>query len=401
MLPLTGAGSQGFRCGDKSPRGSWVQYKLGKESSRTRTMYRILGSQHKLALLSSHAVGGESSVPHSVSLSFPGGDSRDVQTLSAPTRPHGVSDFCRTFGTPMDEGFSALGRGVAPVLTPSPQPQSENNTSWCAGAPPVGGPDGSLSGWGATMLGRTVNGTWDQRLAQAHINLLELWAVFFALKHFLQFLQGRHVLVKTDNTTVVAYINRQGGTRSLQLHRLARKIIMWSSSRLMSLRATHVPGVLNRGADLLSRGNPLYGEWTLHPQVVEQVWQKYGRAAVDLFASQENAHCRLFFSLSDVNAPLGVDALAHSWPNVLLYAFPPLSLISPTLARVREQGLSLILIAPRWSSKHWVAEIIQLLVGEPWPLPIRRDLLSQARGEIYHPHPDRMALWAWPVKGGT
>ncbi|KAK9533172.1 hypothetical protein VZT92_008319 [Zoarces viviparus] len=72
-----------------------------------------------------------------------------------------------------------------------------------------------------------------------------------------------------------------------------------------------------------------------------------------------------------------------------------------TTIRVREQGSSLILIAPRWPSKHWVAEIIQLLADEPWPLPIRRDLLSQAGGEIYHPHPDRIALWAWPVRGGT
>ena len=261
--------------------------------------------------------------------------------------------------------------------------------------------DASLSGWGATMMGRAVNGTWSRDLAQAHINLLELWAVFLALKHFLQFIQGRHVLVKTDNSTVVAYINRQGGTRSLKLHELAREIILWSSTRLLSLRATHVPGVLNRGADLMSRGNPLYGEWTLHPQVVGQIWRRYGLAAVDLFASLENTQCPLFFSLSDVKAPLGVDALAHPWPNVLLYAFPPLSLISPTLARVREQSLSLILIAPRWPSKHWVAEIVQLLAGEPLPLPLRRDLLSQAGGEIYHPHPDRVALWAWPVRGGT
>ena len=151
----------------------------------------------------------------------------------------------------------------------------------------------------------------------------------------------------------------------------------------------------------MSRGNPLYGEWTLHPQVVGQIWRRYGLAAVDLFASLENTQCPLFFSLSDVRAPLGVDALAHPWPNVLLYAFPPLSLISPTLARVREQSLSLILIAPRWPSKHWVAEIVQLLAGDPWPLPLRRDLLSQAGGEIYHPHPDRVALWAWPVRGGT
>ncbi|KAK7907218.1 hypothetical protein WMY93_015830 [Mugilogobius chulae] len=261
--------------------------------------------------------------------------------------------------------------------------------------------DASLRGWGATLSGRVVNGTWSPRFAQMHINVLELWAVFLGLRHFLQFLQGRHVLVKTDNATVVAYINRQGGTRSLRLHKLAQKIILWSSTKLLSLRATHVPGVLNRGADLLSRGNPLYGEWVLHPQVVEQLWQRYGQAAVDLFASQGNAKCPLFFSLTDRNAPLGVDALAHPWPDVLLYAFPPISLISPTLARVREQGLSLILIAPRWLSKPWMAEIVQLLWDVPWPLPLRRDLLSQAGGEIYHPHPDRVALWAWPVKGGT
>ncbi|KAL6467752.1 hypothetical protein MHYP_G00234290 [Metynnis hypsauchen] len=260
--------------------------------------------------------------------------------------------------------------------------------------------DASLSGWGATLMGRAVNGVWPPQLSQAHINYLELLAVFLAVKHFRKFLQGQHVLIKSDNSTVVAYINRQGGTRSLRLHRLTRKLLLWCGTRLLSLRATHVPGILNRGADLLSRGNPLYGDWRLHPQVVAQLWQRYGQAAVDLFASRENAHCPLYFSLLDGNAPLGVDALAHPWPNLLLYAFPPLSLISPTLVRVRDQGLSLILIAPHWPSKHWVAEIVQLLAGQPWPLPPRRDLLSQAGGEIYHPHPDSMALWAWPVRGG-
>lgn len=56
------------------------------------------------------------------------------------------------------------------------------------------------------------------------------------------------------------YINRQGGLRSPQLHTLAHRLILWSSVHLLSLRATHVPGVQNSGADLLSRGNSLYGE---------------------------------------------------------------------------------------------------------------------------------------------
>lgn len=41
--------------------------------------------------------------------------------------------------------------------------------------------DASLSGWGAVMSGRTIKGTWNPRMAQTHINVLELWAVFLAL----------------------------------------------------------------------------------------------------------------------------------------------------------------------------------------------------------------------------
>lgn len=90
--------------------------------------------------------------------------------------------------------------------------------------------DASLLAWRATLMGRAVNGIWDPRLAQAHINVLELWAVFLPLRHFQQFLQGQHVLINTDNSTAVAYINRQRGTRTPQLHKLGQQIVMWSSS---------------------------------------------------------------------------------------------------------------------------------------------------------------------------
>ncbi|XP_041931407.1 LOW QUALITY PROTEIN: uncharacterized protein LOC121695003 [Alosa sapidissima] len=261
--------------------------------------------------------------------------------------------------------------------------------------------DASLSGWGATHEGRSINGVWDSHMQTLHINRLELMAVWLALRHFLPILRGHHVLVRTNNTTVVAYVNKQGGLRSRHMHTLAHRLILWSSTRLLSLKATHVPGVLNLGADLLSRGNPRYGDWKLHSDVsnLAQIWLRTGRAKVDLFASEENAQCPMFFSLRDQKAPLGIDALAHQWPHVLLYAFPPLELITPTLARVREQSLSLILVAPRWPGKPWLAEIIPLLHSPPWPLPPRRDLLSQANGEIFHPHPERLALWDWPVKG--
>ncbi|XP_036007387.1 uncharacterized protein LOC118567149 [Fundulus heteroclitus] len=261
--------------------------------------------------------------------------------------------------------------------------------------------DASLSGWGGICERQMVNGTWGPKMQFKHINYMELKAVHLTLKHFLPILRAHHVLIRSDNTTVVAYINRQGGLRSLRLHTLAHKLIIWSSRHFLSLRATHVPGVLNCGADLLSRGNPTYAEWKLHPEVARMIWQRFGQPSVDLFASQENNQCPMFFSLHDRNSPLGVDALAHPWPRTLLYEFPPIALISPTLARVRAESLTMILIAPNWPAKHWLAEITQLLWQEPWPLPARRDLLSQARGQIFHPHPERLALWAWPVSGLT
>lgn len=84
------------------------------------------------------------------------------------------------------------------------------------------------------------------------------------------------------------------------------------------------------------------------------MWQRFVQAAAGLFALHENMQCPLFFSLASNDAPLGVDALAHEWLDVLLYAFPPLSLIGLTLWRVRECGHVMILIARiGWRDYAW------------------------------------------------
>ncbi len=43
---------------------------------------------------------------------------------------------------------------------------------------------------------------------------------------------------------------------------------------------------------------------------------------------------------------LGIDVFAHPWPNVSLYAFPPVKLIPAVLCRVKMSGARLLLIAP-------------------------------------------------------
>ncbi|KAL0161328.1 hypothetical protein M9458_045053, partial [Cirrhinus mrigala] len=202
--------------------------------------------------------------------------------------------------------------------------------------------DPSTTGWGAVCNGQAASGSWTGPRLLWHINCLELLAVLLALRRFLPMLRHKHVLVRTDNTATVAYINRQGGLRSRRMSQLTRHLLLWSQTRLKSLRAVHIPGELNRAADQLSRQPTHPGKWRLHPQTVQLIWSRFGEAQIDLFASPESSHCQLYYSLSE--APLGRDALAHSWP-------PGPNLLAQTLCKIREDAEQVLLVAPYWPTR--------------------------------------------------
>ncbi len=186
------------------------------------------------------------------------------------------------------------------------------------------------------------------------------------------------------------------GSRTLD--RLARRLLLWSQDKFLSLRAVHVPGILNLAAHFLSRQKLRPGEWMLNRQTISQIWDLFGKAEVDLFASQESSQCPLWFSLS-FPTTLGIDAFAHPWPNVSLYACPPIKLIPAVLCRVKVSSAHLLLIAPYWPSQTRFSELTPLLYRSPWEIPIRRDLLSQLQSRISHPQPELWKLWVWPIQG--
>ena len=75
--------------------------------------------------------------------------------------------------------------------------------------------DASNEGWGPHLGDHTAKGVWSDSESQLHINFLELKAVLLALKKFEQQCWGQIILIATDNTTVVSYINKEGGMRSV------------------------------------------------------------------------------------------------------------------------------------------------------------------------------------------
>ena len=99
-----------------------------------------------------------------------------------------------------------------------------------------------------------------------------------------------------------------GGTRSQVLFLNAREILLSVESMKITLLPQFIQGSLNTRADLLSRPNLVIGsEWTLHPEVVQDLCHQWP-AIVDLFATSLTARLPVFFAPAWEPKASGVDA---------------------------------------------------------------------------------------------
>jgi uncharacterized membrane protein (UPF0136 family) len=256
--------------------------------------------------------------------------------------------------------------------------------------------DASLMGWGAHLDDSTAHGSWSSTQMSWHINSLELEAVRLALLAFQAQLKGLRLKVFTDNTTVAAYLNKQGGTVSLNLSLQAEQILLWAAAQGMEISAAYIPGKLNVLADALSRSHlVLQTEWTLAHQALEPVWRCWFKPMVDLFATRFNHRLPLYVSPVPDAQALHVDALSLPWTGLVAYAFPPLALLPRVLRKAEEDAPRLILIAPRWPAQPWFPDLLSLTHVPPLPLAVRERSLLQPRSGIPHGNPRMLDLHAW------
>ncbi|KAL0159398.1 hypothetical protein M9458_043123, partial [Cirrhinus mrigala] len=214
--------------------------------------------------------------------------------------------------------------------------------------------DATNTGWVALYDGKPAFSLWTKAQEGIHINCLVMLAVCRGLQFFLPDLKGHHVLVRSDSMTVIGGpsgvssaqpLFTEGNARTRQAepgcgYAITKQCFLW-------------------GLDASSTGGP----------------EHLG----DLWQGGDNSHCPMYYSKD-----------RDDW--LLLYAFPLTSFIPEVLKRVREQKHKLLLVAPLWRNQHWFLDLGQLLVAAPWPIPLRRDLLSQANGTIWHPQPKLRAL---------
>ena len=257
--------------------------------------------------------------------------------------------------------------------------------------------DASLQGWGAVCNGERTRGSWSHQEQSLHINCLKLLAATLGIQSFAKERSGISVVLKIDNTTAVAYINRRGGTISPRLSQLAKNLWLWCMERNILIQAQHVPGMMNSIADTESRAQPDRSDWKLSPVCFQKIHQIFVPLSVNLFATRLSAQLPMFISWKPDPLVMATDAFSMDWSNLpgKLYANPPWGLIGRVLSVVHSQKVwELILVAPVWKAQAWYPLLLQLLVTEPLIIPQSRDTIQSVCQNSLPDITPQLAVWA-------
>lgn len=184
-----------------------------------------------------------------------------------------------------------------------------------------------------------------------HIDCLELLAVFHAVRAFAKDKKQMMIQIHLDNTTAVAYVNHLGGTKSLDLRSIAVQLGDWCLQKHLFLIASHIRGVSNTRADLLSRTVIDGHDWQMNPEIFRRIESLWSSLLVDLFASRVSRQTERFFSWKPDPLAEAVDAFSLDWTTFTGYANPPWSLVGRCIQQILNQGATIVFITPLWPTQ--------------------------------------------------
>ena len=254
--------------------------------------------------------------------------------------------------------------------------------------------DASKRDWGASCQGVMTGGCWSKEEANLHINVLEMMAASFAIQAFTKHLRGVRILLRTDNTSVVAHLNHMGGTRSPRLIALVKELWSWCLHRKTTVIAQHLPGLKNVTADFLSRHISDKTDWMLDPSIFRCIDSLMGPLQVDLFATRFTKQLPRFYSWRPDPEAEETDAFMQDWSNLLGFAHPPWCLISRVLGKIQLEKATVVLITPLWQTQAWFPTLIEMIVDFPIILP-RQEILAPSPNcmEMVRSHPPQLVVW--------
>lgn len=218
--------------------------------------------------------------------------------------------------------------------------------------------DASLTGWGSHLGEQIAKGYWSFEEKKYHINVLEILAAFNALRSF-KLSNNSSILLRLDSSTAIAYVNKQGGCRSIDCQSIAKKLWKWCEAKNIWIYASYINTKDNIIADYFSRSELDSSDFMLDKNVYSQICLSLGNPSIDLFASETTAQCQRFCSWFPSPSCHAVDAFSVFWEHNF-YAFPPFCLIPRVLKKIKTDCTKGIVVVPKWTGQSWYPDYLSM-----------------------------------------
>ena len=204
------------------------------------------------------------------------------------------------------------------------------------------------------------------------------------------------MLVATDNSTVVAYINKQGGTHSAEMCALLWNIMTWCHHYQITLKARHIPGCLNVMANLLSRSNQVQStEWSVRSTGVQIDLSKVVHPSCRSICHSSEPQTSTVRVSSPKPKSLGHRCSQHKLVGSHCLCLP--SDGSPSQGDPKNQAMQLpdYCNSPRLARMPWFWDLVQLSTEIPLQIPVSTTLLKQSHNYVFHSNPQYLYLHTW------
>lgn len=231
-------------------------------------------------------------------------------------------------------------------------------------------------GLGAELGGVVKNALVPSEFEDEDINVKELLALDFGLRVFEEDLH-KNILWRTDNDASRWSILNQGSRGSKLMNDIALEILSFCEERRITIVPQRIESCHNLVADSASRGKQVR-DWSLDHESVEKIFQRLGRAEVDMMATRDSAKLDRFWGWRKDELSEGIDSLSPlvSWRDLgKIYVFPPPPLIAKVLNKIREgQVHEAIIVAPWWPSKPFFPGLMRMTT-DLRRIPIKKKLV--------------------------
>ena len=170
-----------------------------------------------------------------------------------------------------------------------------------------------------------------------------------------------------DKKAALSYLLRIGRTTNEHMIRLTKDIWHYLPNHNMAIKAEYLPSVLTTVVDRESRKKKTdSSEWLTHPKIFQEVYRLLDSLNTSICFPPMETTTSMY---SPDPYSQGTDAMIQNWNIGLHFAFPPFSMISRVLLKIKQEFVSLlILIALVWSTQPCYSKLLNPCVREAVPM---------------------------------